>query len=261
MPSQDEMGTPNVARIYDYLLGGKDNYEEDRRAAEQLLKIVPDAAIAAWDNRQFLGRAVKHLVEEAGIRQFVDIGTGLPTRGNVHAIAHYHAPESRVAYVDNDPLVITHSNALLNNHPEVVAIEADMRDPQSIIEHAELRELINFDEPVAVLLVAVLHFVRDSDNPYQIVDSLKSALTHGSYLVISHVTGDQVPAETTRLVKGLYENASAPGVARSRRDIEKFFTGLEMIPPGLVSVAQWRNEWMLAEPGRTIFYAGAGKKR
>jgi len=261
MSCESKRRAPNVARIYDYLLGGKDNYEEDRLAAQQLLQAVPDAAIAAWDNRQFLGRAVKFLAEEAGIGQFIDIGTGLPTRGNVHAIAHRHAPQSRVVYVDNDPAVIAHGNVLLNNHPNAIAIRADMRDPKSIIMHSELRELIKFDEPVAVLLVAVLHFIRDAENPFLIVDELKSAMARGSYLVISHVTDDQVSGEATRLVEGIYENANAPGTARSRRDIAKFFEGLEMIPPGLVSAAQWRNEWMLAEPGRTIFYAGAGKKR
>jgi trans-aconitate methyltransferase len=261
MPNESGTPKPNVARIYDYLLGGKDNYEEDRRAAERLLEAIPDAAVAAWDNRQFLGRVVKFLVEEAGIRQLVDIGTGLPTRGNVHAVAHQHAPESRIAYVDNDPLVITHANALLNNHPNVTVIEADLRDPASIIMDPGLRELISFEEPIAILLVAVLHFVRDSEKPFDVVNQLKSALPRGSYLVISHVTADEVSAKTTRQVQGLYETASAPGVARSRRDIALFFNGLEMVPPGLVSVAQWRTEWMIAEPGRTIFYAGAAIKR
>jgi SAM-dependent methyltransferase len=261
MPDETSARTPNVARIYDYLLGGKDNYEEDRNAAEMLLEAVPDAAVAAWDNRQFLGRAVEFLVKETGIRQIVDIGTGLPTRGSVHAAAHQFAPDTRVAYVDNDPIVIAHANALLNNHPNVVVVEGDLRYPRGIISNAELRGLIEFDEPVAILLVAVLHFIRNSENPSTIVDELKSAMSPGSYLVISHVTDDHVSPDTTRRVHRLYEKTSAPGTARSRREIESFFSGLEMISPGLVGVAQWRTEWMVTEPGRTIFYAGAGKKQ
>jgi hypothetical protein len=217
--------------------------------------------IAAWDNRQFLSRVVEFLVNEAGIRQLVDIGTGLPTRGNVHAIAHQFDPESRIAYVDNDPLVITHANALLNNHPNVAVVKGDLRDPRSIIANPGLRHLIAFDEPLAILLVAVLHFVRNSDNPAAIVNELKSAMPPGSYLVISHVTDDQISVETTMRVQQLYEKTSAPGQVRSRPDIASFFNGLEMIPPGLVSVAQWRTEWMVTEPGRTIFYAGVGKKQ
>jgi O-methyltransferase involved in polyketide biosynthesis len=261
MRNESSARTPNVARIYDYLLGGKDNYEEDRQAAAQLLEAVPDAAVAAWDNRQFLGRVVQFLMKDAGIRQIIDIGTGLPTRGNVHAIAHQIAADSRVAYVDNDSLVIAHSNALLNNHPNVVVVDGDLRDPDNITANAELRALIDFDKPLAFLLVAVLHFITDSENPSRVVSRLKAAMPPGSYLVISHVTDDQVSLETTRRVQKLYEDASAPGVARSRRDIAAFFNGLEMIPPGVVSVAQWRPEWHVTEPGRTIFYGGVGVKR
>jgi O-methyltransferase involved in polyketide biosynthesis len=254
--------TANVARIYDYLLGGKDNFEVDRVAAERVLTMIPDAAVAAWDNRRFLGRAVDFLVREAGVRQFVDIGTGLPTRGNVHAIAHRGAAESRIAYIDNDPMVIAHANMLLNNHPNVAVVCADLRDPDGIIANPELRRLIKLDEPVAILLVAVLHFIRDSENRAGIVGRLKSSMPAGSYLVVSHVTDDQVPQETAGLVRELYEETSAPGVTRCRRAIAEFFDGLEMIPPGLVNVAQWRpDSGLIAEPGRTIFYAGVGIRR
>lgn len=252
---------PNVARVYDFLLGGKDNFEADRKAAKQLLDAVPDAAVAAWDNRQFLGRAVEFLVREAGIRQFIDIGTGLPTRGNVHAVAHHIAPDAHVAYVDNDPAVIAHSNALLSGHVNVATIVGDARDPRGIIADAALRSLIDFERPLALLLVAVLHFIKDAEDPHGSVNYLKSVIVPGSYLVISHVTDDHVSLETAARVRELYEEANAPGVARSRREIARFFKGLEMVPPGLVDVARWRSEWMTAEPGRTLFYAGAGIKR
>jgi hypothetical protein len=252
---------PNVARMYDFLLGGKDNYEMDRKAAELLLAAVPDAAVAARENRKFLGRAVKFLVREAGIRQFIDIGTGLPARGNVHAVAHEIAPETRVAYVDNDPVVIAHANALLSGGANVATIKGDLRNLGGIIANPALRSLIDFGEPVAVLLVAILHFIADAERPQDIVRELKAVIAPGSYLVISHVTDEQVSSVTAEQVRKLYDQANAPGVARSRKAIVGFFDGLEMIPPGLVSVTQWRPESSAFEPGRTIFYAGAGTKR
>jgi S-adenosyl methyltransferase len=252
---------PNVARIYDFLLGGKDNYEEDRRAAERLLDAVPDAAVAAWDNREFLGRAVQFLVEEAGIRQFIDIGTGLPTRGSVHAVAHQFAPEARVVYVDYDPVVITHAQALLTQHPNAIAIEGDLRNPEQILTHSALRNLIDFDEPFAILLVAILHFIRDDENPYHVVSRLRDAMAPESYLVLSHVTGDDISPEVTKRVQKLYAQATAPGVPRTHAEIMPFFDGLQLIPPGLVNVASWRTDWMATESGRTIFYAGVGSKR
>jgi len=251
---------PNVARIYDFLLGGKENNEEDRRAAEQLLEAVPDAAVAAWDNREFLGRAVRFLAAEAGIRQFLDIGTGLPTRGNVHSIAQQIVPDARVAYVDNDPVVVLHARALLRKQPNVLVIEGDLRDPGEILANPTLRTFINFDEPVGVLLVAVLHFLRDVDNPRDAVSKLKDAMAPGSFLVLSHVTGDDLPPEATKRARTLYEQATAPGTARTRREILRFFNGLNLVRPGLVNVASWRADWMEAEPGRTIFYAGVGVK-
>jgi hypothetical protein len=252
--------TPNVARIYDFLLGGKDNYEEDRRAAEQLLDAVPDAAVAAWDNREFLGRAVRFLVEEAGIRQFIDIGTGLPTRSSVHTVAQQLTPEVRVAYVDYDPIVVAHARALLAQYPNVIAIEGDLREAGHILANTALRTLIDFREPVAILLVAVLHFIRDGENPHEIVDMLKSAMVPGSYLVLSHVTGDDIPPEAAEQARKLYEKATAPGVTRTRAEVMSFFEHLKIVPPGLVNVASWRTDWMAAEPGRTIFYAGVGAK-
>jgi hypothetical protein len=203
---------------------------------------------------------VRFLVEEAGIRQFLDIGTGLPTRGSVHEIAQQFAPEVRVAYVDYDPVVIAHARALLAQHPNVIALEGDLRNPSHILASSALRTLINFDEPVAILLVAILHFVKYDENPYGIVGRLKDAMVPGGYLVLSHVTSDDIPPEAAKRAQELYEHATAPGVARTRAEIIPFFDGLEIMPPGLVNVASWRGDWMATEPGRTIFYAGVGKQ-
>jgi O-methyltransferase involved in polyketide biosynthesis len=260
MTEETSARMPNVARIYDFLLGGKENCDEDRRAAQQLLVNVPDAAVAAWDNREFLGRAVRFLAEEAGIRQFIDIGTGLPTRGNVHAVAQQFAPGARVVYVDYDPDVIRHAQKLLRQHSNVVAIEGDLRNPGQLLANSALRALISFDEPIAVILVAVLHFIRDDESPYDIVSYLKHAMPPKSHLVLSHVTSDDIAPETARRVEKLYERTTAPGVTRTRAEIARFFDGLDLIPPGLVNVASWRSDWMTAEPGRTIFYAGVGSK-
>lgn len=258
-----DSSVPNVARIYDFLLQGKNNYAADREAAGRLLKAVPDAARAARDNRQFLGRAVWFLAREAGIRQFLDIGTGLPTLGNVHEVAHSAESTSRVVYVDNDPVVMTHARALLANSPRVAAVEADLRNPDHLFSLPEVRALIDFDEPVAVLMVAVLHFVTDSENPWSIVDRYKSMLAPGSYLVLSHVTGDRLPDEAIRQATEVYDQASVPGVTRSRREVTRFFRGLDMVSPGLVDPCVWRRSFPpgeSGEPGPVIFYAGVGRK-
>lgn len=251
---------PNVARIYDFLLHGKDNYAADREAARKLLEAVPGAAVAARDNRAFLSRAVRFLAGEAGIRQFIDIGAGLPTRGNVHEIAHNVDPACRVVYADNDPVVTAHARALLASSPHVAAISADLRDPGHLLTHPAAEELIDFSRPVAVLMVAVLHFLPDSDDPWEIVRTCKSAMAPGSYLVLSHVTGDGSPAEAIRQAAEIYEHASAPGIARSRDQITRFFHGLDLIPPGLADAARWRNPLPQRRPRPVLFYAGAARK-
>ena len=251
---------PNVARIYDFLLGGKDNYAADREAAGRLLDAVPGAAAAARDNRRFLGRAVWFLAGEAGIRQFLDIGTGLPTRGNVHEIAHAAKPGARVVYADNDPVVVTHARALLADSSTVAAVTGDLRDPDRLFALPDVRTFIDWDEPVAVLMVAVLHFLEDRESPWQIVDAFKAQMAPGSYLVLSHVTGDDTPADMTRQAAEVYQNASAPGMARTREQIARFFDGLAMVSPGLVDPAEWRRPHLEAASRPVLFYAGAGRK-
>lgn len=251
---------PNVARIYDFLLRGKDNFAADREAAGRLLRAVPEAARAARDNRQFLGRAVWFLAREAGIRQFLDIGTGLPTLGNVHEVAQCAESLSRVVYVDNDPVVLTHANALLADSVRVAAVQADLRNPDHLFSLPAVHALIDFSEPVAVLMVAVLHFVADSEDPWSIVDRYKSAMAPGSYLVLSHVTGARLPDDAVRQAAEVYEQASTPGVARSRREVTRYFRGLDMVSPGLVDACCWRRPSPPGKPGPVIFYAGLGRK-
>ncbi len=255
-----DITVPNVARIYDFLLGGKDNFAADRLAAMELLEAVPEAAIAARDNRAFLGRAVRFLAREAGIRQFLDIGTGLPTRGNVHEIAHDTDPAARVVYVDNDPMVIVHANALLATQPTVSAVYSDLRFPRHLLAMLAVRSLLDLDEPLAVLMTAVLHFIEDHEDPWAIVDEFKSAMAPGSYLVLSHVTGDDIGEDARRRAAEIYQSASAPGVTRTHAQVARFFDGLDLLAPGLVSAADWRPAVEHSRREPALFYAGIGRK-
>jgi S-adenosyl methyltransferase len=252
--------TPDVARIHDYLLGGKDNYSEDRQFAECLLAAVPDARAAARANRRFLVRAVRFLAAEAGIGQFIDIGTGFPAVGHVYQVAHELEPRSRVVYVDNDPVVVSHARALLCRGPGVRAIEGDVRDPAGILDHPHVRAVVDFGKPVAVVLSAVLHFLPDEDDPYKLAEMLTAAVAPGSYLVISHATGEDIGPEAAGQVQELYARASAPAVLRSRVEIARFFEGLDLVPPGLGDVAAWRVGARPAGPGRTVVLGGVGRK-
>jgi SAM-dependent methyltransferase len=259
-PQGLDVTVPNVARIYDHLLGGKDNFEADREAARRLLAVVPDAARAARANRTFLARAVQFLAREAGIRQFLDIGTGLPTRGNVHEIAQVANPQAHVLYTDIDPMVVVHASALLANSLTVAATQADLRQPEHLFTMPVTRTLIDISQPLAVLLVAVLHFLPDNENPWALVDEIKRKLAPGSCVVISHVTADEIPAGAARQASEVYRDASAPGVARSRDDIARFFSGLDMVAPGLVDAAAWRTPHLVGQPRPALFYAGIGRK-
>jgi hypothetical protein len=261
-------GVPNPARIYDYFLGGKDNFPADREVAEQVVAIAPVARDIVEDNRAFLRRAVRLLAGEAGIRQFIDLGSGLPTQGNVHEIAQAVAPDARVVYVDNDAMVVTHSRALLAGD-NTAAIEADLRDPDSVMRHPEVRELIDFDQPIALLLMAILHFVPDDEDPYGIVARFRDALPAGSYLALSHGTRDiparpdmspEVMAEMGAKVERLYQLTTASLVTRTHAQVERFFDGFDLLDPGLVEIQLWRpDEADALLPGG--FYGGVGRKR
>jgi len=251
--------TPNPARIYDWLLGGKDHFPADRVAADALLKLAPQARESATENRTFLGRVVRFLVGEAGIRQFLDIGTGIPTSPNVHQIAQQLAPEARVVYVDNDPIVHVHANALLADNG-TAAVLADLRKPEQLLGDPAVGKLIDFDQPVGLLLVAVLHFVADQDDPAGIVARLRDTMVPGSYVAVSHATADFHP-EVEAEVTAIYQQTSAPLVLRSRDQIARLFDGFELVTPGLVQPADWHagNEGPVSL-GTGAFYGGVGRR-
>jgi hypothetical protein len=262
-PRGVDVTTPNVARIYDYWLGGKDNFAADREAAEKILGIVPEARLAARANREFLGRAVRFLAKN-GVRQFIDIGAGLPTQNNVHEVAHAVIPDARVVYVDNDPVVRVHAQALLHTVETTTFIEADLREPEKIIEHPDLQKLIDFDEPVAVLIVTTLHFVTEGEEPYEIVSTFREAMGPGSYLALSHVTADPRP-QAEAPVTEIYSRATAPMVPRTREQFTRFFEGLDLVEPGVVFAPQWRPDApdainVTTDPEVSFMFAGVGRK-
>ena len=235
---------PQAARMYDYYLGGKDNFAADRETAQALMKIVPTIRAAARENRAFLGRAVRYLVAEAGIRQFLDIGTGLPSANNVHEVAQRVAPSCRIVYVDNDPLVLAHARALLTSSSEgkTAYIHADFREPERVLADPATWQTLDFTKPVALMLVAVLHFVRDADRPRQIVETLLGALPSGSYLVASHATPEHDPAGGAAAAQ-LYNKQGVPFQFRLADELARIaFQDLEMVDPGLVPVSEWRPD-------------------
>ncbi|NUR57796.1 MAG: SAM-dependent methyltransferase, partial [Catenulispora sp.] len=261
-PTEIDTSVAHPARMYDYYLGGKDHYAADREAAEKVLAVLPEGRAMALANRAFLGRAVRFLAAEAGIRQFLDIGTGIPGPGSTGETAHTVAPDARIVYVDNDPIVLTHSRALLAaDRPGLTTvIQADLRAPLEILEHPEVRAVLDFDEPVAVLLVAVLHFIKPTDDPSGIVDQIKQRLAPGSYVAISHGTGDFDPDRSEAAVRG-YDSATAPFVLRDHKEVAGFFDGLEVVEPGVVQLPWWRPDGAVPEDSDRIWlYAGVGRK-
>jgi S-adenosyl methyltransferase len=261
--SKFDLNTPNVARMYDYYLGGKDNFAVDREAAEKALEFAPQIRLAAEHNRAFLGRAVRHLAE-AGVRQFLDIGAGLPTQSNVHEVAQGAAPGARVVYVDNDPVVLAHGRAILGGAKNVHIVQADLRRPEEILDNPEVAERLDFGEPLAILLVAIVHFLQDADEPEAIVARFRAALPAGGYLVLSHVCGEAHPQSVPGVTE-VYRRSSTPIVARGADRIEGFFGDLELVEPGVVNVAQWRPDSVevrrIAEKyRRPYFLAGVARK-
>jgi hypothetical protein len=231
---------PSTARIYDYLLGGKDNYPADRAAATEIAQALPNVRTSFRWNRAFLGRAVRYLATEQGIRQFIDVGTGLPTAANVHEVAQEAAPGTRVVYVDNDPVVLAHGRHLLHGVPGTTIIEHDLRRTKDILDDPELRALIDFGAPVAVLLVAILHFIADADDPAAVVKNLLAPFPSGSYLVISHGSADAVPA--VHDAAAVYRQSTSSAHVRRRNQVERLINGLELVEPGIVWLPQWRPD-------------------
>jgi hypothetical protein len=233
---------PRPARVYDHLLGGKDNFAADRALAEEIQAAVPSARTAARENRAFLFRAVRYLAAEAGIRQFIDIGTGLPAAGSVHETAQRADPSSRVVYADNDPQVIAHARALLTGSPEgrIGCALADLRDPDTVLASPVVRDVIDFTQPAALLLTGVLHCLLDEDQPGRVIAELLAALPAGSYLAASHLSAEHDPGGWAAAGRA-YREAGLPAQFRDSDDFTRLaFTGLDLVPPGAVLVSEWR---------------------
>ena len=252
----------NQARMYDYLLGGKDNYAADREAVEAGLKIWPDLAFTARANRAFLGRAVRYLTGEAGIRQFLDIGTGIPTAGNTHQVAQKIAPETQVVYVDYDPIVLAHARALLTSHRAGATeyIHADLRDTAAILSQAS--KLLDFSRPVAVTLLAILHAIPDSDDPHAIVATLMDAVPSGSYLVISQMALDLLGQETEDGLEQIQDQMMQKRfTSRTREQVARFFPDMDLVAPGLVRAEEWRPDRGTVNVGKSALWCAVGRKR
>jgi hypothetical protein len=243
-PPKIDTTVPHSARRYDYWLGGKDNFTADRESGDAIAAAFPAIRTAVIENRAFLRRAVTFLAAEAGIRQFLDIGTGIPTSPNVHEIAQGITPSARVIYVDNDPIVLSHARALMTSSPEgeTAYIDADLRDVDKILNDGDLRRVLDMSEPVALMLVAVLHFIPDDADPHGIVARLVDALPSGSCLVMSHATYDFMPPETVAKFATAGPANRAEFNARTREEFARFFDGLELLPPGVTSIAEWRAD-------------------
>jgi len=264
-PAGIDTSVPNVARIYDYILGGKDNFAADREAARQLLAAIPDIAGVVRDNRLFIGRVVRFLAGEAGIRQFLDLGAGLPTQDCVHEMAQAIAPDARVVYVDNDPVVCSHGQALLRPRDKVGFVLGDLRRPAEILRHPEVLARLDFSRPVGVLCACALHFVPDQENPHQVIAEYRDHLAPGSYLAITHgITApspEDDPDGIVQSVTSVYQNASTQMHVRPVKEVERFFDGLEIIDPGVGWIAEWRPDPGTRPAGRRdALYGGVGRK-
>ena len=250
------------ARSYDYLLGGKDNYAADRAAVDEQIKIVPNLVFTMRANRAFLGRAVRYLAGEAGIRQFLDIGTGIPTAGNTHEVAQAIAPDSRVVYVDYDPVVLAHARALLDSSEAGATeyIDADLRDTGTILSRAA--DLLDFTKPVAITLLSILHAIPDADDPHAIVATLLDAVPSGSYLAISIFGPELLPAEAREaLLDNTRRTSLQQYTSRTREQVARFFDGTDLVEPGLVPVEEWRLDPGAGGEDKSFLWCAVGRKR
>jgi O-methyltransferase involved in polyketide biosynthesis len=259
LPGDVDMSAAHPARVYDYWLGGKDNFAADREAGEKAVEAYPDLVVAVRANRAFLGRAVRYLTGEAGIRQFLDIGTGIPSSSNTHEVAQAAAPESRVVYVDNDSMVLAHARALLRGTPRgsTAYLHADLRDVDDILNAAA--ETLDFSQPIAVMLLAILQYIPESADPYAIVSRLMAAVPPGSHLVISHPASDINAQEVAESMREYNERSPEQATPRSQADVSRFFAGLELLSPGLVAVPEWRPD-SPPPPGSIAMWGGVARK-
>jgi SAM-dependent methyltransferase len=266
-PVEVDVDRPSVARVYDYYLGGSHNFAVDREMARKIVEMTPETVPIARANRAFLRRAVRFCVD-AGIRQFLDVGSGIPTVGNVHDVAQGLDPGAKVVYVDIDPVAVAHSKAILAGNDQATVMQADLRDPDSILGHPQLRALLDLDEPVALLMVSVLHLIADEDDPAGIIAKFADAVAPGSYLVVSHLMlpDEALPqAEAAKLAtaRQQYARTATQLTMRTRDRIADLFTGWELVEPGLTYLSMWRPdspEDVETGPGGAAFLAGVGRK-
>lgn len=258
--SNYDVTTPSPARIYDYYLGGKDNFPVDREVAERALSVVPEGRELARANRGFLARAVGYLASQ-GIDQFIDLGTGIPASPSVHEVARLINRQATVAYVDNDTQVTVHNRALLAGHDGIAAVDGDVRYPAGIANDPDVLKVIDFSRPVGVLFVAVLHFVTDRENPRASVAYFRDLMAPGSHLVLSHITSDDSDPGAVSTIREAYEGAAAPAVFRTARQIGEFFDGFRLVAPGIVNVSEWRPASPEPVPAPAVrFLGGVGRK-
>ncbi|MFJ9903237.1 SAM-dependent methyltransferase [Streptomyces sp. NPDC101152] len=261
-PRSIDISVPSVSRIYDFYLGGSHNFEVDREAARRAMEFMPGLPKIMQANRAFMRRAVRFAVDE-GIDQFLDIGSGIPTFGNVHEVAQSARPGARVVYVDHDPVAVAHSQAVLEGNEDAGVVAADLRKPQELLATSEVERLIDLNRPVALLLVAILHFVEDADDPYQAVAELRDALAPGSLLVLTHASYDGIPLPPERAegAVDVYKDIRNPLIMRSRDDIARFFEGYDMVEPGLVAPPLWRPQEAPEDEDPYAFsgFAGVGR--
>jgi hypothetical protein len=263
LPPEINTGVAHTARVYNYWLGGKDNFAADREVGDAVIAAIPSAPLLARQNRAFLGRAVHYLAMEAGIRQFLDIGTGIPAAGNTHEVAQAAAPDSRIVYVDNDPIVLAHARALMTSDPAgaTAFIQADFREPGKILADPALHRTLDLDKPVALVLVAILHFFTDDENPQGIVSSLVDALPSGSYLTITNLTADFMDPDQAARAALAGQQGGITYVPRSQAEVAAFFGGLRLVDPGVVPMQAWRPDGgELAGPYGPTSYAAIGRK-
>jgi hypothetical protein len=260
LPTTIDTSVAHIARVYDFFLGGKDNFPADREAAARILKGNPGMRDTCREQREFLRRAVRFLAE-SGIRQFIDIGTGLPTQENTHEVAQKIAPEAHIAYVDNDPIVLAHARVLMAGRDvgRTVFIHADAREPGKLLADPALADVIDFTQPVAVLLIGILHFMPDSDNPGELIRTLLDAVPEGSYLAISQGTSDYAP-EMGDAVQAAYQASSMPCRVRTSAEVMALLEGVELVEPGLVLLAEWRPDGPVPPNRQEITYAAVGRK-
>ncbi|WP_043664481.1 SAM-dependent methyltransferase [Streptomyces xylophagus] len=262
LPQGIDPGKASVARMYDAMLGGDHNFAIDREAVAAFTAIDPQVRTLARANRDFLGRAVRFLVE-SGVRQFIDLGSGIPTQGNVHEVAQAASPGARVVYVDNDPVAVAHSTSLLADNPDADIVDGDIRRPADVLSSPQVRKLIDFDQPVAVLMITILHFITPAEDPAGIVAAFRDALPDGSWLALSHATNQDRP-DTAAAVGQLYRSkATSPVTARSYEEILALFDGFDLVAPGLTYVPLWRpdpEDEIPEKPSEYWVYAGVGRK-